>query len=167
MEWVALPFHKVLDSGTTLSFVKNGFHFVLGLAVDDERERVRVYLSGGVEVARVDVREELAHMEDIVDLHVWWQLKGTCCRRRSLDDLEWADVSRFELRRWVDVLEMDVMSRETNHVTNGVGNMSSCLVGVVPLTVLGLSNGCLSLHKGVMDCRESGCSRWVRGVHDE
>ena len=57
MEWVTLPFHEVLDLGTSMTLVEDGFHFVLGLTVDDERGRMSMGTARGVEGARVDVRE--------------------------------------------------------------------------------------------------------------
>ena len=106
-------------------------------------------------------------MEDIVDLHVGWKFQGAGGRRWGLDDLEWVNESGLELRRGVDVLEVNVMSGEAHHVTNRVGDMTPGLVGIMPLAFLGLSNGCWGLRESVMDGGEAGCSRWVGGVNDE
>jgi hypothetical protein len=40
VEGISLPLHEVLNSGTMETLVKDGLHFILGLAVDDERGRV-------------------------------------------------------------------------------------------------------------------------------
>ena len=42
------------------------------------------------------------------------------------------------------MLEVEVMGREENHVTNGVGHMATMHVGVVLLTVLSMRDGVLS-----------------------
>ena len=53
-------------------------------------------------------------MEDIVNLHVRREFMSACDWRGSLEDLKGADVTRLELGRWVDVREVEVMSREAN-----------------------------------------------------
>ena len=97
MERVALPLHKVLDSGARVSLFQEGLHFILGLTIDDEGRRESVRAPRGVERRGVDVGEELAHMEHIVDLHVGGEIKRACGGGGSLDDREGADVPRLEL----------------------------------------------------------------------
>lgn len=65
------------------------------------------------------------------------------------------------------MVEVEVVSREANHVTNRVGHMASMLVGVVPLTVLSLGDEGMGLHDVVMDELEARCGRWVGGVNEE
>ena len=59
------------------------------------------------------------------------------------------------------------MRGESDHVTDGIGDMPTCLVGVVSLTLLSLTNAGLSLGQIVMDELESGCSRWIGGFREE
>ena len=70
MERAALSFHEVLYLRTPVTLVKYGVHFLLTFTVDDERGKMRMDTARGVEVARVGVREKLAHMEHVMNLHV-------------------------------------------------------------------------------------------------
>ena len=94
-------------------------------------------------------------MEHVVYAHVGREIKGASGRRGSLDDLERSKESRFELGRGVDVLKMDVLGGETNHVANGVGNIATCLVGVVALTLLCFGDGVMCCNEGVLNELES------------
>ena len=71
--------------------------------------------------------------------------------RWSLDDLEWPDEAWLELGRGEDVLKVGVFGGEANHVTNVVGYMAACLVCVVALAFLSLSNGAVSRVDAVLD----------------
>ena len=71
-----------------------------------------------VEAKGIGVGEKLAYTEDMMNLHVGGEVKGTSGGEGSLDDLEQADEPGLELGGWANVLEVEVMSGEANHVTN-------------------------------------------------
>jgi hypothetical protein len=121
----------------------------------------------GVEVARIGVGEKLAHMEDIVNLHVRGEVESARCRRGSLDDLEGADEPGFELGGRVEMGEIEIMSREAHHVADGVGDIATMLVGIVPLTLLSMRDGLMSFGDVVVDELKAGCRRGVGRVDDE
>ena len=79
-----------------------------------------------VEARGIGVGKKLAHVEDIMNLHVGREFKGTRGGRGSLNDLEGADEPWHELGGWVDVLEVEVMGREANNVTNRVHGDDAC-----------------------------------------
>ena len=65
------------------------------------------------------------------------------------------------------MMEVEVMGREANHVTNRVGHMATMHVGVVPLTVLSMGDGVMSHLDVVSNELEARCSRWVGGVNEK
>jgi hypothetical protein len=111
MERVSLPFHEVLNARAMMSFLQDGFHFVLRFTIDDEGRREVVRAPRRVEGGGVDVGEELAHMEDVMNLHVGGEFKSASGWGGSLDDLEGANEPGLELGAWVDVLEVEVVGR--------------------------------------------------------
>ena len=120
-----------------------------------------------VEPKGVGVGKKFSHMEDITNLHVEGEVKGTTGRGWSLDDLEGADEPGLELGGFLDVLEVEVMGGEANYVTNRVGHMARMHVGMVQLTVLSMGDGVMSVLDIVTNELEARCSRWVGGINEK
>ena len=139
--------------------VQDGLHFILRFTIDDDGRWEVMRMSRRVEGTGVGVRKKLTHMVDIMNLHVRREFKGTSGGGGSLDDLEGADEPGLERGGWVHVLEVEVMGREANRVTNRVCRMTMMHVGVVPMTVLRMGDGVRSHLDGVTNEFQGRCSR--------
>ena len=67
----------------------------------------------GAEGGGIGVSEELAYMEEVMNLHVGKRFKSTSGGKTNLRDEE----PRLEFGNWVDVLEGEEMGGEMDHVT--------------------------------------------------
>ena len=65
------------------------------------------------------------------------------------------------------MLEVEVMGREANHVTNRACHMATMHVEEVSLTVLSMGDGIRSLFNDVTNESKARCSCWDGGVNEK